>query len=599
MNVLITGGTGFIGCRLALQLLAAGETVRVLGQANNEYETENKRLLEAHGADVVLASVTERERIFEVTHGIDLVYHFAAAQHEANVPDQLFHDVNVTGTKNLLDASVAAGVGRFVHGSTIGVYGSAMDGVIDEQTPVRPDNIYGITKLEGEKLVLTYADQLPVTVIRISEVYGPGDQRLLKLFRGIEKGIFFKIGDGENLHHLIYIDDLLEGLRLAATNDEALGEVFVLSGKEPLTTDDMIDIIANELGATLPPVRAPLPLFMGAAVAMETTMRPLGLQPPLHRRRMDFFKKSFAFDGQKAADRLGFHPSVSFEQGVAETARWYGEQGYLARNGSHPSHAQEKHRVWSEQQLRPAETATDTQLTARIEQFDSFWEGPEDVEKGYASFGKFYRANYMPYVPKDRTARILVISCGPGYFVNVLQEEGYRNVIGIDSDYEKVKHAARRNLNCLAANAVDFLDGACEPFDVIFCEQELNHLTKDEMVMFLRLCWRTLRPGGTLIVHGLNGANPLTGSDASAQNFDHFNTFTEYSLQQVLEYCGFERVRILPLNLYVFYDNPLNYVGLAIMATLSILFRIGFMLYGKKNKNFTKKIGGVGIRSQS
>lgn len=596
MNILITGGTGFIGCRLALKLLEEGERVRVLGQANNEHEDENRKLLEAHGAEVVMASVTDRAAMFQAVEGMDYVYHFAAAQHEANVPDQLFHDVNVTGTQNLLDASVAAGVRRFIHGSTIGVYGSAMEGVIDEASPLRPDNIYGITKLEGEKLVLSYADKLPVVVIRISEVYGPGDFRLLKLFKGIDKGMFFKIGDGKNLHHLIYVDDLIAGFRAAATAEEALGEIFILAGKEPLTTDDMIDTIANALDTTLPPVRAPLPLFMGAAVAMETTLRPLGIQPPLHRRRMDFFKKSFAFDSSKAAEKLGFQPQYSFEAGVAETANWYAEQGYLARNGSHHSHAAQKY-VAEQEKQEDDQSPTDTQLSARIEQFDSFWEGPEDVEKGYASFGAFYRENYMPYVPKDRSARILVISCGPGYFVNVLQEEGYHNVLGIDSDYEKVKHAARRNLSCMAANAVDFLEGVPEPFDVIICEQELNHLTKEEMVMFLRLCWRKIRPGGSLLVHGLNGANPLTGSDASAQNFDHFNTFTEYSLQQVLEYCGFERVRILPLNLYVFYDNPLNYVGLAIMFVLSTIFRIGFMLYGKKNKNFTKKIGAVCVRA--
>lgn len=595
MNILITGGTGFIGCRFAQKLLAEGHTVRVLGQANNEHEAANKALLEEHGAEVVLASVTDRDAMFKIAEGMDLVYHFAAAQHEANVPDQLFRDVNVTGTQNLLDASVAAGVDRFIHGSTIGVYGSAMEGVISEETPVNPDNIYGITKLEGERLVLSYADKLPVVVIRISEVYGPGDFRLLKMFKGIDKGIFFKIGEGKNLHHLIYVDDLIAGFEQASKSDQALGQVFILSGKDPLTTDDMIDTIANELNTTLPPVRAPLSLFMTAAVAMETTMKPLGIQPPLHRRRMDFFKKSFAFDSTKAAQKLHFHPQYSFEQGVAETAKWYAEQGHLHLNGTGHSHMMETYTeaLAREESAEPS----DTKLTARMEQFDSFWEGPEDVEKGYDSFGKFYRANYLPYMPKDRSVRTLVISCGPGYFVNVLQEEGYTNVLGIDSDYEKVKYAPQRNLNCMVANAVDFLESATEPFDVIICEQELNHLTKQEMVEFLHLCHRKIRRGGSLLVHGLNGANPLTGSDASAQNFDHFNTFTEYSLQQVLEYCGFERVRILPLNLYVFYDNPANYVGLAIMAVLSIVFRIGFMLYGKKNKNFTKKIGAVAIRS--
>jgi 2-polyprenyl-3-methyl-5-hydroxy-6-metoxy-1,4-benzoquinol methylase len=296
---------------------------------------------------------------------------------------------------------------------------------------------------------------------------------------------------------------------------------------------------------------------------------------------------------------LEFHPRYSFEKGVAETARWYQEQGLIGSpNGNgHHSHAREKYEVWRAIEEGNAPQAKHTVLSAKIEQFDSFWEGPADVEKGYESFAQFYRVNYMPYVPKDRGVKILCISCGPGYFVNLLKQEGYTDVLGIDSDPEKVVHVAKRNLNCIAVHAVDFLEGAREPYDVIICEQELNHLTKEEMVMFLRLCWRKMRPGGTLIVHGLNGANPLTGSDASAQNFDHFNTFTEYSLRQVLEYTGFERVRILPLNLYVFYNNPLNYVGLAIMEALSLFFRLAFMLYGKKNKNFTKKIGAACVRS--
>src|SRR6266446_1662710 len=81
------------------------------------------------------------------------------------------------------------------------------------------------------------------------------------------------------------------------------------------------------------------------------------------------------------------------------------------------------------------------ELTAKIERFDTFWEGPEDVEKGYSSFFKFYARNYLKYVPVDRQSRILVISCGPGYFVNLLVQKGYSNVLGIDSDPEKVGYA--------------------------------------------------------------------------------------------------------------------------------------------------------------
>jgi nucleoside-diphosphate-sugar epimerase len=329
MEVLITGGTGFIGSRLALRYLENGDNVRILGQENTAAEVDNKRLLEARGAKVTLASVTERERLFDALRGVDLVYHLAAAQHEANVPDQRFWDVNVTGTKNILEASVNARVKRFVHGSTIGVYGAGSAGRLDEQSPLFPDNIYGITKLEGEKLVLSCRERLPVVIIRIAETYGPGDRRLLKLFKGIRKKVFFIIGSGSNMHHPIYIDDLIEGLFLAATVAEAAGRLFVLAGEEPLTTAAMVETIAKQLGTRIPAFHLPLSAFLVAAVMMGKICRPMGIQPPLHRRRLDFFTKNFLFSQERSASILGFAPRVSFGQGVAETAKWYSEKGYL------------------------------------------------------------------------------------------------------------------------------------------------------------------------------------------------------------------------------------------------------------------------------
>ena len=130
-------------------------------------------------------------------------------------------------------------------------------------------------------------------------------------------------------------------------------------------------------------------------------------------------------------------------------------------------------------------------------------------------------------------------------------------------------------------------------FEAIFCEQELNHLTKAEILVFLGLCREALVPGGTLIVHALNGANPITGAEALAQNFDHYNTFTEYTLHQVLEHSEFGQVKVIPLHLYVFYRNPANWVAWGISTLLSVFFRAAFILYGKSNKIFTKKIAAV------
>lgn len=234
-----------------------------------------------------------------------------------------------------------------------------------------------------------------------------------------------------------------------------------------------------------------------------------------------------------------------------------------------------------------------TTLTAKIEPFDSFWEAPEDIEKGYRTFSTFYKNNYLKYIPNDKNSRILVTSCGAGYFVNLLRTEGYSSVLGIDSSPEKVDHATKKGLNCVVAHTFDFLNQNPLPFDVIFAEQEINHLTKQEILDFLKLCWDNLNNGGTLLIHSINGANPITGAEAFAQNFDHYNSFTEYSLTQILEYSRFRDIKVAPLNLYVFYSNPLNYLGIFLDKLNTFVFRVNFRLYGKSNRIFTKKIAGI------
>jgi nucleoside-diphosphate-sugar epimerase/2-polyprenyl-3-methyl-5-hydroxy-6-metoxy-1,4-benzoquinol methylase len=585
MNALITGGTGFIGSRLALRCLQNGDSVSIYGQTNTEAEYANKKHIEAKGAKVIIGTMTDMEGLSKAVKDIDVVFHLAAVQHEMNIPDQVFHDVNVQGTMNILEASVAGGVKRFVHGSTIGVYGKLHD-LIDETTPCNPDNIYGITKLNGEKTALSYSNRLPVVVIRIPETYGPGDRRLLKLFKTINKNIFFMIGSGKNLHHLIYIDDLIDGFLLAATHESAIGEVFVLSGSKAITTNEMVNTISSELETKGPLFRAPLKPFMVLATMMETTLRPLGIQPLLHRRRMDFFRKSYHFSSDKINKKLGFTSKTSFAEGVAKTARWYKHTGMLNGGGRSEIHKYE----------RPVKLKVDRDLTAQIEPFDTFWEAPKDIEKGYDKFAKFYKRNYWPHIPADRNSRTLVISCGTGYMVDLLQKEGYTNVLGIDSDAKKIDYAVKRGLNCRLENAFPYLRDNKECYDIIFAEQEINHLTKTEIIKFVKLCQKNLKPGGALLMHSLNGANPITGPEALAQNFEHYNTFTSYSLEQILESAGFDRIRIFPLNLYIFYENPFNYVGMLLTFILHTLFRIGFIFYGKDNKIFSKKLGAVGFK---
>ena len=244
----------------------------------------------------------------------------------------------------------------------------------------------------------------------------------------------------------------------------------------------------------------------------------------------------------------------------------------------------------------PLDRPARRRLSARLEPFDSYWQAPADVESGYQSFLAYYRANYTRHLPQDRAARILVISCGPGYLVNMLAKAGYTNVHGIDSDPGKIAHARRHGLPCETADAFEYLERSADAWDMIIPEQELNHLTIEETIDFLQLCHRSLKPGGGIVVYAMNGANPLVGSENLAHNIDHFYNVTEYSLGQLLELGGFRDIRPFALKLYVFWKNPLNYVGLAVTTVSELVFRVIFKLYGKNVTILSKKVAAAAVK---
>jgi nucleoside-diphosphate-sugar epimerase len=331
MRLLLTGGSGFIGSRLALAARGRQLDVVVTGQVNNDAERARVDEMKRAGISIETGPLQDAGFSRQIVAGCDLVIHLAAAQHEANVPDSYFEEVNVGGTRALLDASRAAGVKRFVYGSTIGVYGSAEAGELDEESPTRPENIYGRTKLAAERLVHQQAGSLETCIVRISETYGPGDFRLLKLFRAIDRGAFMMIGNGENRRQAMHVDDLIRGLLVAAQHPAGAGQVFVMPGHEVMTTREMVASVARALGKPVPRLRLPLWPFLAAAVVFEATFKPLGIQPPIHRRRLDFFRKTFVFSTKKAEALLGFVPRIPFSEGTRETAAWYREQGFLSR----------------------------------------------------------------------------------------------------------------------------------------------------------------------------------------------------------------------------------------------------------------------------
>jgi nucleoside-diphosphate-sugar epimerase len=329
-RIFLTGGTGFIGSQLALIAKRQGHQVTVASPINNPTERFRCELLARNGIDIVEAALDDTERLRAVSPGHEAVIHLAAAQHEAHAPESHFFKVNVEGTRNLLELAVAAGVRRFVHGSTIGVYGEAREELLDETSPLRPDNPYGRSKAEAENVVRSYGDRIEIAIARISETYGPADVRLLKLFRAIQRGHYVTLGSGDNERQLIYVDDLSRALLTAVDAPAAVGETFILAGSERITTDAMVTQISAALGCPTRVRHVPLWPFNLAAAALEIVCPPVGIKPPLHRRRLDFFRKSFRFSTERAAKVLGFRPEVPFAEGARRTAEWYRTHALLS-----------------------------------------------------------------------------------------------------------------------------------------------------------------------------------------------------------------------------------------------------------------------------
>ena len=329
MRIFLTGGSGFIGSRLAPLAIQSGHAVTVVTPINTPAEKARCDALERAGIKLVIAPLEDTATLVRELPGHEVVIHLAAAQHEAQAPESHFHKVNVEGTRNLMEQAARAGIRRFVHGSTIGVYGSAAAGRLDEDSPLAPDNPYGRTKAAAEAVVRQHHSAMEWVIVRISETYGPGDMRLLKLFRGVRKGRFPVLGSGENLHQLIYVDDLSRGLMAACTAPGAHQQTVVLAGTEEITTNDMVASIGEAVGNTGRVMHAPMWPFVAAAFVFESTFSPLGLKPPLHRRRLDFFRKSFSFSNARAERVLGARPQVSFREGTRLTAQWYQENGFL------------------------------------------------------------------------------------------------------------------------------------------------------------------------------------------------------------------------------------------------------------------------------
>lgn len=336
---LVTGATGFTGGHLARALRQRGVRVRALVRDGSRAGD-----LAAAGVELVVGDVTRASDVARAAEGCQVIYHIAALYRSAKHGDSVYRDVNVGGTRNVLDAAERCGAGRVVHCSTVGVHGDIKQVPADETAPFDPGDIYQETKLEGELLASeAFRNGLSGCVFRPVGIYGPGDTRFLKLFKTIHTGRFRMFGHGRVLYHLTYIDDLVDGIMRCGEHPAAAGQTYILAGPRYTSIAELADLVADAVGRPRPRGRLPVWPVKAAATVCEALCKPLGIEPPIHHRRLDFFLKDRAFRSDKARRELGYNPKVDLSEGLGRTADWYFQEDLL--NGQAAAAASRHSRV--------------------------------------------------------------------------------------------------------------------------------------------------------------------------------------------------------------------------------------------------------------
>lgn len=327
MKILVTGGTGFTGSHLVRRLLDEGHDVTCLDKKKGLFADE----LAEHGAEVVLGSITDEEVVDRCTQGKEVVHHIAAAFRDVAAPEKVYWEVNVDGTRYVLEAAERHGVRKVVYCSTQGVHGHVDNPPGNEDSPIEPEDYYQYTKWEGEKVCHEFMERgMDISIVRPTAIYGPGDPgRFVMLFRMAKSGRFLMFGDGETTYHPVYIDNLVDLFILAAEHPAASGETYIGADEHYYSLNDLVKAVGRAIDVDVRLIHLPFwPLWLVSA-GVELACKPFRIKPPLFRRRADWYRQVRAFSIDKARRELGYEPKVGIDEGLRRTGAWYRENGYI------------------------------------------------------------------------------------------------------------------------------------------------------------------------------------------------------------------------------------------------------------------------------
>ncbi len=319
MIVFITGATGFIGSHLAERLASRGDKLRCLAR-----ETSDLTILNRLNASIAVANITDKDALRKALEGVDIVYHGAAVVGEWIFEEQA-REVNIRGTQNLLEASLEAGVKRFVHISSLAVLGMKHHHHTPPDAPYQvTGDIYSDSKVESEKLVTDFYRKygLPIVVVRPGFVFGPYDRRFLpRILKLLEDKKFMFLGNGRNTMNISYIDNLVDVLIQAGLREKAVGQIYNVTNKDKVTMKEFIFMICDILGIEKPSKSIPLPLAKFLASFLEASSRLLKKKgPPLiTKARVKVSGLNLDFDISKTVEELGYNSKISIKEGLKKT----------------------------------------------------------------------------------------------------------------------------------------------------------------------------------------------------------------------------------------------------------------------------------------
>ncbi len=326
---LVTGATGLLGSHIVEQLRKRDRPTRVLVRPGSDIEW-----LRTQGVEFAEGDVTRPETLAAACAGVDAVYHSAAKVGDWG-PWEEFQRVTIDGTRNILEAAIAAQVRRFVHISSISTYGYyTKDQVIDETADLGYKlykwAYYSKSKVAAEKIVWQAHRQnrIELSVIRPAWIYGPRDRTTIaRLYRMIKAGQAKILGRGDNRLNVVYAGNVAEGAILAADKPEANGEAFNCSNDGEITQQEYFDLLARTIGAPSVKRHVPYRVAYNAGFFLECLGHLFNWQKPpfITRYAVWLMGRRSYFSTEKARRVLGWEPRVQYEQGVPMTVQWYRE----------------------------------------------------------------------------------------------------------------------------------------------------------------------------------------------------------------------------------------------------------------------------------